>query len=64
MLSCCVLLHEELYLPTWMLLLKDLSRRAVKDRDAHTDRVGPDPFSLTLAVHVSFLIPEGIIWTV
>lgn len=28
------------------------------------DGVGPDPFSLTLAMHVSFLILEGIIWMV
>lgn len=38
--------------------------RTVKARDKHMDGVGPDPFSLTLAVHVSFLILEGIIWTV
>lgn len=30
----------------------------------HRNGVGPDPFSLTLAVHVSFLLPEGTVWTV
>lgn len=28
------------------------------------DGVGPDAFSLNLAMHVSFLILEGIIWNV
>lgn len=40
---------------------KQKSRKA---RDTYMDGVGPDPISLTLAVHVSFLIPEEIIWTV
>lgn len=64
MASCCVLLSEKFYLPTstWILPLgpEQNSSKGL----THRNGVGPDPFSLTLAVHVSFLLPEGTVWTV
>lgn len=62
--SSCVLLSEKFYLPTstWILPLgpKQKSGKGL----THRNGVGPDPFSLTLAVHESFLIPEGTVRTV